>query len=115
MLNFNTLILTLTLGFFSLLLNETQGDLAFNKQNRNTYNFQNDRNFNACALSTNNSFELISFEKQRKQPTTNYFCIKVPSFNETSLDIDFQYLKTCRCLNLSLATNVIIYPFHSFW
>jgi hypothetical protein len=113
MLKFNCFLLTVTLSFISLFINKTEDALALNT-NHSTHNIKKDLSFNACAISTNNSFEeLLNFDEQEKQPTINFFFSNT-SFKEVFFYAQLQYLKICNLLNLNFTISKIIFPFHSF-
>lgn len=113
MLKFNSLLLTVTLSFFSLILFKTEDYISFRK-NTPAHHIKIDQSINAYAISFNNSYEeLLSFDKQKRLTNSN-FIYSIKPLSKAFINHDSDYLKASNLLDLNLTPTTIIYPFHSF-
>ncbi|MDO7172292.1 hypothetical protein [Mariniflexile sp. AS56] len=113
MLKFNSLLLTLALGVFSLFLSESEGDLAYKKITPSD-DLKIDHSFNAFGITTSNAFEHITNFEFEKEPTNPDQFYAINPLNKAVYTGELQYLKDCDFIDLNLTTRAIIYPFHSF-
>jgi hypothetical protein len=113
MLKINTLLLTVTLSFFSLFLNKTESNFSF-KAVKHSHDIKIDHSINECAISASNTIvEFFNFDKLKKQSQTNYLESFKPS-NNVLVKNNTCYLKDCDFLDLNLTIREKVFPFHSF-
>lgn len=113
MLRVNTLLLTVTISFFSIFLFKTESNVSFKAINH-SHDIKIDSSINACAITTNNSLvEFFSFNEQKTQSQTNYLESYKP-LNDVLVENNGRYLKACDFINLNLTIREIVFPYHSF-
>lgn len=113
MLKVNTLLLTVTISFFSIFLFKTESRVAF-KAVHHSHDIKIDSSINACAINTNNSFvEFFTFNELKTQSQTNYLESFKP-LNDVLVENNARYLKACDFIDLNLTIREIVFPYHSF-